>query len=42
MNPLFHTYSSENKFIWLMSQEDVKILKLTAAFIKTSMEERIH
>ena len=42
LHPFFHTYSSENKFIWLMSQEDAKIVKLAASFIKTSMEERIH
>ena len=42
MNPLFQTYSSINKLIWLMSQENISLLKLTASFIKTTMEERIH
>ena len=39
-NPFFTSYSSRNKLIWLMSQEDINLLKDVALFIKSNMEER--
>ena len=39
-NPHFINYSEENKFLWLMSSENLQDLKLTAEFIHQAMHLR--
>ena len=41
INSHFQDYSSKNKMIWLMTQENVELLKQIAKFIKLSMDVRV-
>lgn len=40
INKHFNTHSNENKFIWLMSNEDPEVLKLLADFVYESFNKR--
>ena len=39
-NPLFTNYSDGNKFLWLMWNEDLHDLKITADFVYQAMRRR--